>query len=585
MDIVTTAGSAADVLETIQTFPGVNRINEGSGMYVRGGDVSETVVIIDQATLIHPYKYESDTGGYFGMISPFLLSDIFFSSGAYSAKYGNALSSVLVMSSMGMPSMKSLDVGLGIAAISLGGAWPIASNKLGLRFSCNYSDSELLFRINNHSGDYAQYPVSSDVNLNIIYEYSPKSQFYISHFANQDDIAITYKSPEFSGVFSNETSCRLYNLRWKYLLGNSIIINTSFSRNNFSKKTEVGSLDIALEDKLGKWRTDFVVPVLSKSTINTGFEINLSQTTISGSIPDDEQDYSPGGEISYLATDYRFQYFGLYIEGETFSTGGLFGLAGGRLGYFKATHSHSIDPRLSIGYRIADNQTFKLAFGIYHQYPQACFRDKNEGNPNLLPMQSTHYVAGYEYKNEITNLRIEAYYKNYNNLILNDVNNNYSNDGNGFAYGLDLFMRGQWSLVSGWVSYSYLVAKRLEYEYSRLVPTDYDFRNSVSTALKFKLGDRSSFGVTHRYSTGKPYTPAEDQWNSSRLPPVQRLDMSFSYIIPLDTSKYLLFYCAVSNVLNKTNIYDYRYSLDYSTRTEIKSIFTRNIYFGSVLSF
>ncbi|MCP4726717.1 MAG: carboxypeptidase-like regulatory domain-containing protein, partial [bacterium] len=40
MDIVTTAGSAADVLETIQTFPGVNRINEGSGMYVRGGDVS-----------------------------------------------------------------------------------------------------------------------------------------------------------------------------------------------------------------------------------------------------------------------------------------------------------------------------------------------------------------------------------------------------------------------------------------------------------------------------------------------------------------------------------------------------------------
>ena len=78
MDVVTTPGAAADIYLAIQTYPGVSKFDEGSGLFVRGGDVSETVTILDQATVIHPYRWESPTGGVFGTIAPFLVRGTFF---------------------------------------------------------------------------------------------------------------------------------------------------------------------------------------------------------------------------------------------------------------------------------------------------------------------------------------------------------------------------------------------------------------------------------------------------------------------------------------------------------------------------
>ena len=43
-----------------------------------GGDVSETVVLLDQATVVHPYRYESPTGGVFGTIPSFMVQGTVF---------------------------------------------------------------------------------------------------------------------------------------------------------------------------------------------------------------------------------------------------------------------------------------------------------------------------------------------------------------------------------------------------------------------------------------------------------------------------------------------------------------------------
>ncbi|MDI6779095.1 MAG: carboxypeptidase-like regulatory domain-containing protein [Bacteroidota bacterium] len=103
LEVLTTPGAAADIFRAIQTFPGVVAVDEGSRLFVRGGDVSETVILLDQATVVHPYKYESPTGGFFGTIPPFLVSGTFFSSGGFSARYGNALSGVLAMECLNLP--------------------------------------------------------------------------------------------------------------------------------------------------------------------------------------------------------------------------------------------------------------------------------------------------------------------------------------------------------------------------------------------------------------------------------------------------------------------------------------------------
>jgi len=55
LDVVTTPGAAADILLALKTFPGTSMVDEGAGLFVRGGDLSETLIILDQATLSHPY--------------------------------------------------------------------------------------------------------------------------------------------------------------------------------------------------------------------------------------------------------------------------------------------------------------------------------------------------------------------------------------------------------------------------------------------------------------------------------------------------------------------------------------------------
>ena len=81
LEVVTTPGASADIFRAFQSLPGVAAVGDGAGLYVRGGDVSETLVLLDQATLTHPYRFESSTGGMFGTISPFEVKGTVFSTG------------------------------------------------------------------------------------------------------------------------------------------------------------------------------------------------------------------------------------------------------------------------------------------------------------------------------------------------------------------------------------------------------------------------------------------------------------------------------------------------------------------------
>ena len=57
-------------MRAIQTFPAVNSVDEGAGLFVGRGDVNETKVILNNGVLQHPYKFESSTGGYFDAFNP-----------------------------------------------------------------------------------------------------------------------------------------------------------------------------------------------------------------------------------------------------------------------------------------------------------------------------------------------------------------------------------------------------------------------------------------------------------------------------------------------------------------------------------
>ncbi len=580
LDVVTTAGAAADIFRAVQTFPGVNQVDEGAGMYVRGGDVSETTVILDQATITHPYKYESDTGGYFGMINPWLLSGTYFSTGGFSAKYGNVLSGVLAMESLDLPSKSSVTIGAGLAAISAGGVWLVKQDKFTVHFSGNYSNTKYLFKLNGGTERFKQVPTNWDGNVSMIWKYSDFGQVKALYFKNDDEIAVNVQSPVYNGIMMNDNHSQLGNIQWRHLFEKGILIKSSVSMNTFGQGFTLGNIDRELADNLFKWRTDFTLPIGEKLNVNTGLIVDGLTTDLNAQYPEDPNNIYPDAETNTFQVDYQTQHYGLYLETEYQLTHRLMIISGLRSDFLKKPRQHVTDPRLSINYRLTDNQFLKAATGIYHQYPKAQYRDEWIGNPNLEAMTAIHYIVGYEYKSELTDIKAEFYKKDYDDLVLESEEIFYSNEGKGYAYGADFFIKGTLPIISGWVSYSYLQSKRKELKYLDLVPTDYDINHNLTAALKTQFGASNNVGLTYRYTTGKPYTPALDEWNSARLPSMQRLDLSYSRLFPIGVDGLLVIYLSISNLLDRSNIYGYIYSPDYLERTELKSTHGRNIYFG-----
>ncbi len=82
----------ADVLKTLLTLPGVTSVGEGaSGFNVRGGNVDENLIILDEA----PVYNSSHLLGFFSVFNPDAVKNLTMYKGRFPAEYGGRTSSVL----------------------------------------------------------------------------------------------------------------------------------------------------------------------------------------------------------------------------------------------------------------------------------------------------------------------------------------------------------------------------------------------------------------------------------------------------------------------------------------------------------
>lgn len=81
-----------DVLKALQKLPGVNSEGEGSvGISVRGGNIDQNLITLDGAMLYNPEHLK----GYASAINPDVVGSVDFYRGAFPARYGSRLSSVV----------------------------------------------------------------------------------------------------------------------------------------------------------------------------------------------------------------------------------------------------------------------------------------------------------------------------------------------------------------------------------------------------------------------------------------------------------------------------------------------------------
>ncbi|MTI89521.1 MAG: TonB-dependent receptor [Balneolaceae bacterium] len=605
IEVVTTPGAAADIFRAIQSFPGVTAVDEGSGLFVRGGDISETKILLDQATVVHPYKYETPTGGVFGAIPPFLVTGTFFSSGGFPARYGNALSGILAMESQGLPDRNTANMNLGLAAASAGISTQVIPDKLGVNFSGNQSFTETMFRLNGQAHEFSQAPVSSDLNLNLIYKPQPGSTFKVFSFLSQNKVGVSIDQPSYNGNYKGDESNQLFNLQWIKLLEESEwLVKNSLSMNRFSKHAQLGGMDTKTRDITYKFRSDWEKQISSALKFYSGFEAVHKENRFSGKLPEHDDVTNPNASFFTINEQFDTRRFGAYTEVDVQAAYRLLLNVGVRTDYHKLANEFTLDPRLSVKYQFDKSTNLRASAGIYHQFPQPYEYNPQSGNPSLASQQSIHYILGFEHKTDLIHFRAEGYYKDYDQLIIPDNNLNLSNRGYGDARGIDLFLRYSEFLQSrfnGWISYSFLQSKRYQarnegYEYTfEFAPSEFDITHTLNFVGKYRLFGMVYAGMSYRYATGRPFTPVidavknaeydyylpvEGPLHSERLPDFQRMDINLSYYWPLKNNQSVTFYLSVSNALKIDNITDYTYNEDYTHKQPVYSNYNRFYYAG-----
>jgi vitamin B12 transporter len=604
LDIVTTAGASADVLHAIQTLPGVVTMDEGAGLFVRGGDVSETAIFLDQATVVHPYKFESPTGGYFGTIPPFLLGGTFFSSGGFSSRYGNALSGVLAMESMNMPAKLTISAGLGLAAGSLGASIPIFPNSLGIRFSCNKSFSDAMLRVNGLRGKFEVPPDGFDGNLSLIWKYASNAQVKILSVVNSDRIGVRVDQPSFEGVYGSREVNQLHNLQWT-TTSQRWLLKGSLSVNQFATDQHLGSLKLHSFDISGKARFDAEGDLDDRLRLIAGAECEKITNRYEGTVPWNPMVLDPGAHTYVLDEEQSAMRIGAYSELETRLSQSITACFGLRSDYHSLAQEAILDPRLSLRYDVSKEIRARLGWGIYHQFPQPYLYNAMTGNPRLTSQRSLHIIAGGEYNSELVLCRMEAYRKTYTNLVLRSSSANYENMGDGAASGIDFFLKYGAFLkdpVSGWITYSYIHTRRLQVRdlVQTLVyedaPSSFDITHNLTVVGKIQVMQQLSVGLTFRCATGAPvtpiagsirtegaawYEPIQGPVNSERMPAFARMDVTLGYFQPFGESNAVMFYVGLTNVLDRPNPVSYEYSADYSHRQLKTTDYHRFIYFGA----
>ena len=608
LDVVTTPGAAADIFRAVKTFPGVAMVDDGAGLFVRGGDVSETLVLLDRATVVHPYRHESPTGGVFGTIPPFMTRRTVFSTGGFPARYGNALSAVLAMESQDRPVQRRSTLNLGLAALSLGIDEPVVPDVLGARLSGNLSLTDLLFRVNGQGGAFETCPRSYDGNVNLFYQYSPAGRLKLFSFATSDRLGVRVEEPSFDGFYRNRSASRLHNLHWSHVHG-GWLIRGSASLNRYTARRQLGNLDLEPADLSAKLRADLEGGLGDRAWLRFGAEMERMDNRFRGTVPRRGDILDPEAEVFELDHTYGARRAGGYVEVDLKPAHAVAVNAGVRADHHDLARRFAVDPRLSARWSFTRSTDLRLAWGIYHQFPSAMKYNPVSGNPELGPQRAQHWVAGLTHERREVMMRVEAYHKPYRGLVLHHPRLNYTNDGRGRASGLDLFLKHGGFLrtrVSGWAAYSLLRSRRLQprhlgreilYEEA---PSPFDITHNLTLVGKVRLPGGLSGGLTLKHATGRPvtpvtgavpaegggyYLPVQGPVGSERLPAFRRLDGSLSYLRPFGRGHQAVLFLAVSNLLNRANVLDYDYSLDYSERRPRTTRFRRSVYFGAMITF
>ncbi len=553
LDIYTTPSAVGDVMGAIRTMPGTQASADDGRLLVRGGDVYETATYIDGLVASKPYYSKTPDVATRGRFAPSLFSGVQFNTGGYSAEYGQALSSVLVLNSTDVAENDNN----GISLMSIGGEINRTTSweKSSLMLSGGYINFAGYNKLFNSNVDWEK-PTES-VNGTAVYRYQPSSSGLFKAYVTADYGDLSYNVPSGKNqnmLISNRGTTLYSNLSYRDCFSEKSCYRIGVSSTFQDNKTGIGTNDINTRE----WSVETRLAVVHDLAEGVKLTWGANETS---HIYNQNYIQAPG-EI--YTGEFNDHLGGAFAESEIKFSKNLAIRPGIRSEYSSVINKWNVAPRFAVALKTGKEAQLSAAWGKYHQTPQA---DYLKLNSDLNFEKATHYILSYQFGNASERLfRAEAYYKTYSDLITysageNGLPANLQNKGNGYAKGIDIFWRDQLS-VKGfdyWITYSYIDTKRKYKYYPEKATPEFISDHTFSVVGKYWINKiNTQVGASFTAASGRPYDdPNASVFNDQRTKAYTDLSLNFSHVFYIG-SQYSVLYCSVNNVLGNENILSYR---------------------------
>lgn len=608
IDIVTTASANGDITGALKTLPGAQQVGESEGLYVRGGTAAETKTFID-GTLVNNFFFSSVPNiAQFGRFSPFIFKGTVFSTGGYSALYGQALSSALILESIDLPDQSSANIGLTVLSGSAGYQHLAKSKKYSWGGSYSYTNLGLAFAVIKQRQDYQKVPAYHNADANFRIKTSKTGMLkYYGYFSN-NRLAFTTNSIDsldYKDRFALGNTNIYHNLAWRENLGSRWKLNMGVSYTNNkdeisssmqdNNKNEVllGGLEFKkfnVDAKGNYFNAKFVLEKRLKglSALRFGSEYNYSN---------DKTVYTDFNGNTYPGS-VKEHINSVFAEADIYITNDVAAKAGTRFEHSALLSKTNIAPRLSIAYKLGKGSQASLAYGIFYQNPERRYLPSTS---SLTFMKATHYIAQFQKVANQQSFRTELFYKKYDNLLKTAQTTGQetaiNNKGFGDAKGIEFFWRDKKTIKNFdyWISYSYLDTKRDFLNFPFAITPNFAAKHTASLVTKkFVQKWKMNLNAAYNYASGRPYynigfDGSNYKFNDrGTIPDYHNVSFSINYL-PFIGKKnpkaFAVYVLQVSNIFNIKQTYGYQYSYNGYRKEAIVPTSRMFVFLGAFISF
>jgi outer membrane receptor protein involved in Fe transport len=454
--VMAVAGGADNVFRTLQTLPGIAATTEfDSRISVRGGSPDENLTILDGVEIHNPYRLFGLTSAF----NPETVRSFDLYAGAFSSKYGDRLSSLLVVENRPGTDRSRLS---GSTALSLTDANVVLEGRLPgeQKGSWIVTGRRTYYDLVANRIVGTELPAFGDLQGRADWNLRPGTRLTLFGLLSREATDASFEGDRTGeqGAFLTAARNDLAALKLSSLLGRRLSSRTIASfyvnrdeigadaqfrnqaRRSNAPSDEVGfrladvSFARGLEVRDLALRQELAV-VAGAHLVEAGFEAHRLRTRTAWTIAGDRNSGAANGSSiqggaglpSDLDSAVDSTRAGAWLQDRWSANGRLSLEAGLRLDWSGVNRRTTLSPRLAATLRIDDATRLRAGGGLFTQSPgyekliQADYFVDLSGDlgRSLLDERATHAVAGLEHDfRRGLSVRVEGYWKAFDHLIV-----------------------------------------------------------------------------------------------------------------------------------------------------------------------